>query len=338
MEKVRYELDPHNRLIIAGSGGKSGLSRFRKVLDGRFRTDENNDLSYHIKAPLPEGARAPHQLTLKGEWSLTDDHDLRLTLNKLGRETFGDQITLRGKILDVNENHLLFALTKTSEDGTESQYVLDLGGSWKADEKNRLSFHVKKEKGRYDILTLNGVWEVNKDHQVIYQYEKAELIRKKKRTHTLTFKGHWDINDKARISYVMSEGTDSVFDFRTSVGIFRKDYIEYELGIGATNRAKTPAEKVITLSGRWNLKKGVGLVFEVEYGNKRTRAIAFGADARLADKDLISFRLKNDMENKDIGATLKLSRRMLKGDGEAFVKLLRSNRESAVYAGAAWRW
>lgn len=36
MAKVRYETDPHNRLVISESGRKSELPRFRKVLDGRF--------------------------------------------------------------------------------------------------------------------------------------------------------------------------------------------------------------------------------------------------------------------------------------------------------------
>lgn len=337
MQKVRYELDPHNRLVLDKSGGKSDLPKFRKVLDGQFKTDQDNNLSYHIKAPLSEGENIPHQIKLKGEWSLTDNHELRLTLDKQGRETFGDQITLQGEILDVNETSLLFAVTTKTKEDTQSTYVLNLGGSWKADENNRLSFNVKKEKGAYNILTFNGVWEINKNHQIIYQYEKAVLIRKKRRTHTLTFKGYWDIKDAFRISYVLSENTNSVFDFKTSAGIFKEDYIKYELGIGLTDREE-PITKTFILFGKWNLKKDVGLTFEIEYENKKTRAIVFGVDARLTDKDTISFRLKNEIENKDIGVNLELSRKILKGDGEAFLRFLKSKRESSIYAGAAWRW
>ena len=111
MQKVRYEPDPHNRLVLDISGGKSGLSKFRKVLDGRFRLDENNELSYHIKAPQYEEESVPHQLKLRGAWSLTDNHDLSLTLDKWGRETFGDKLTLEGRIIGADANSLLFALT-----------------------------------------------------------------------------------------------------------------------------------------------------------------------------------------------------------------------------------
>ena len=312
MQKIRYEIDPHNRLVLNESGRKSGLSKFRKVLDGRFRTDENNNLSYHIKSPLSEDENIPHQIRLKGEWSLTDNHDLRLTLDKSARETFGDQITLHGEILEAGKNSILFAVTTTKKDNTHSTYVLSLGGWWKADANNRLSFHVKREKAGYDILTFNGAWEIDKTHQIVYQYEKAHLIRKRRKTHTLMFRGYWDIKDKFRISYVLSKDTDSLFEFKTSAGIFREGHIEYEIGIRLANRPK-PIRQTVVLFGKWSLKRNVGLIFEIEYENKKRRAIVFGADAEITHK-------------------------ILKLDGEVFLRALKSQRESAVYAGAAWRW
>lgn len=337
MKKIQYEIDPYNRLVIGGSGKKSDLPKFRQVIDGRFKLDKNNNLSYRVKAPLPEDEKIPHQIKLRGEWSLTDDHELRLTLDGQGRQTFGDQITLQGEILDVNKGSLLFAVTTTTKNNTRSTYVLNLAGTWKADENNRLSFHIKKEEGRYDILTFNGTWEMDKNHQIIYQYEKARLIRKKREAHTLTFKGYWDIKDAVRISYLLGKGTDSSFDFKTSAGIFRDKYIKYELGIGLNDRPD-PARRTITLFGRWSLKRDSGLIFEIDCEDKKTKRIVFGADARLTDRDTISFKLKADTPDKDIGVDLELSHKILKGDGEAFLRLLKSNRESAVYTGAAWRW
>jgi hypothetical protein len=349
MEKIRYEIDPYNRLILGDSGAKSDLPKFRQVIDGQFKIGENNSLSYRVKSPhhsLRSGAgqapfssdtQIPYQIKLNGRWSLTDDHELRLTLDGQGRQTFGDQITLQGEILDINESSLLFAVTTTTKEATRSTYLLNLAGIWKADEFNRLSFHIKKESGRYDILTFSGVWEINKNHEIIYQYEKARLIRKKRETHTLIFKGYWDIKEPLRISYLLSAGTDSGFDFNTSAGIFKEGYIKYELGIGSADKVG-PVRRVVTLYGKWNMKKNIGLIFEIEYENKKTKAIIFGADARLTDMDTILFKLRNEAENKDIGVSLELSHKILKGDGEAFLRLLKQNSESAVYAGAAWRW
>ena len=323
MQKVRYEIDPHNRLV-------RHLPRFRKVIDGKFKTDKKNTLIYHVKAPVPRDADIPHQIKLRGKWALTKDHNLQLTLDKWGRQTYGDRLTIEGNIMDVRKNALLFSVMTTSKDNIQSTYVLKLEGAWQADKNNRLTFRVQKEKGRHDILIFKSAWEINKNHRIIYQYEKARLIRKRKKIHTLTFKGHWDIRDKARLSYVIDRNTDSVFNFLPSVGIFKDGYIKYEVGIGLSH-------KTITLFGAWKLKRNIGLLFEVEYENGRLHAIVFGAKAKLTGRNEILFRLRNDM-NKDIGVSLRLSHKLLKGDGEIFLRGLRTRREAAIYAGAGWRW
>ena len=336
MKKVRYEIDPYNRLILEDPGVDCDLPIFRQVLDGQFKIDEKNILSYQVKAPLSED-KIPNQIRLKGSWSLDDDHNLRLMFDKSARRTFGDLITLQGEILDVKEDSILFAVTTKSKDDEQSTYVLNLSGSWKADSSNRLSFHVRRQMGRTDILTFNGAWQVNENNQVIYQYEKADLITKKSQTHTLTFKGYWGINKKTRISYILSLDTGSVFDFSASASFFKEDYIQYEIGIGLNNRAD-PAVNTIILSGVWNLKKDVGLIFEIRCEGTGAGEIVFGADAALTDKDTIIFRLRDNIDNEDLGIELELSRKILEGDGEAFLRLLESQRESAIYAGAAWRW
>jgi len=338
MEKVRYEVDPYNRFILDSPGAKPGGGlKFRKILDGRFGADENNNLTYNIKSPLSEGETAPNQIRLKGSWSLTDNHSLRLTLDKEYRETFGDKVVLQGEILDADRDSIVFALTTKAKEGTLTTYILDLGGVWRADESNRLSFHVKKESGSYDILTFNGAWEINKDQRLIYRYEKARLLKKKREAHSLTFNGFWDIKDALRISYLLTAGTDSKFEFRASAGFFKEKTIRYELGAGIAGR-KDPASRAITLFGKWKLKRDIGLAFEVEYEEGRRHDIIFGADMKLTANDTVSFRLKSDADNRDIGVELELSRGILGGDGEAFLKALAARGESAVYAGAAWRW
>lgn len=328
MTKLRYEIDPHNRLIVKETERKTGVKRFRKVIDGRFKIGKDNTLTYHIKAPSRYGVNTPYQIKLKGKWSLDKNHDLRFTLDKWRRQTFGDQLTLKGDIADASKNSLLFAVTTRTKDDVQSVYILKLRGAWQADEHNRLTFKVSKEYGRYDTLVFTDKWELNKNHEVVYQYQKTPHRRRLKEIHTLIFKGHWEIKEKARLSYIIDRNSNSIFKFKTKLGIFKDRYIKYELGMGLSP---------IILFGKWKIKKDKGLLFEIEYGDKKVRAITFGAEAKLTDRDTISFKLKNDL-NKDIGVRLKLSRRMLKGDGEAFLALLKSSKESAVFIGAGKRW
>ncbi len=336
MKKSTIEIDPFNRLVINGAGGETDLPKFRKVLDGQFKVDENNNLSYHVKAPLSEDENIPHQFKISGSWRLTDSHKLLITLDQEARRTFGDELTLQAQAFDAGKDSLIFSMTTRTLDG-ESTYILNLQGFWKADENNRLSFYVRREGGKNDILTFNGAWDIGENNQLIYRYSKASLKRKKKETNELLFKGHWDIKEKFRISYLVGGSSDSSFDFESSAGILGEDYIKYEVGIGVERNA-APVKRIITLSGRWNLKKDTGLLFEIEYEGGEIYAIIFSADVALSDKDVVSFRLKSAVGNNDLGMTLELSREILAGDGELFLRALASNKELAVYAGAAWRW
>ncbi|MBU1044548.1 MAG: hypothetical protein KJ915_09175 [Candidatus Omnitrophica bacterium] len=332
--KISYEIDPYNRLIINDSSKQSQLSRFRQVLDGRFKINPDNSVSYLVKSPMPNDQEMPYQVKLEGNWSLDKEHNLCLSLNKWGRQTLGDKLTLQADIMDVEKNSLLFSVTTTNKDNTQSIYILKLQGAWQADKNNRLTFRVQKEEGSHDILTFKGSWEINKQHQIIYQYEKAQLIRKEKNIQILTFQGYWDIKDKGRLSYVLDLQSDSVFNFKTSAAVFKDKYIKYELGIGL---GKSPEEQIITLCGKWKIKKDIGLVFEVEYENGNIRAITFGAEAKLTEKNSISFELKND-QNKNISAQLQLSRKILDGEGLSFLRFLKSKDETVVTVGAGLSW
>ena len=336
MKKIRYEIDPQNRLIARKAGGKSGLSKFRQVLDGRFKAADGDTLTYFVKAPVSGGINAPHKVKLKGRWSLSKNHDLVFTLDKVKSRASADKLTLQGEILDVNKNSLLFAVTTKTEAGAQSIYVLKLEGSWQADKHNRLTFKAKRDQDEYGALTFDGIWDIGENHQLIYQYEKKRLSRKLKEAHTLTFKGRWDIKDKARISYVMDAGAGSAFNFKSSLGVFSGKYIKYELGISLSGKTK-PIKRAITLFGEWKLKKGLGLVFEVERENKKVEAIVFGAKAKLTDKGTAVFKLKNNL-NRGIGAQLELSHKILKGGGQAFLRALKTEEETAIFAGAGWRW
>jgi len=280
--------------------------------------------------------KAPHQVKLRGKWSLNKNHDLVLTLDKWRRQRVGDELTLQGQIVAASANSISFTLTSRSRKDIATRNILKLQGVWQADERNRLTFRIKKGEGRHDTLTFDGIWEVDKKHKVVYRYKKAQLLRKTILKKTLIFEGSWNITKRNRLSYKLSLDGKSAFDFKTGLGLLSKDYIKYGLGIGVSEKAQ-PIKRTITLFGKWKIKKNVGLLFEIEYEKGKAKAIVFGANAKLAKRDKVEFKLKNKLK-KDLGMELKLSRKLLKGDGEAFLKLLRDKKEAAIYVGVAWRW
>jgi len=197
MPRVRYEVDPHNRLIIKTTGRKSGVPGFRHALDGRFRIAKKNTLSYHVKRS--RCSDVPQQIKFRGKWSLDKDHNLVLTLNKWNNQIAGNKLVIKGRILDVKRNSLLFSVTTKTPRGSKRIDVLSLTGSFCADKNNTLTFNAARERGGSDIITLKGVWEISKKGKLVYKYTK------RKKTYLLTFEGRWDASDKFRVSYVIGK-------------------------------------------------------------------------------------------------------------------------------------
>ena len=334
MEKVRYETDPFNRLVVSGVG--RGVPRQRRVLDGVFKASKDNSLIYHVKSPIPETAEAPHQVKLKGAWSLSSGHNLCFTVDKLKRGG-GDSLELSGDIIDVRGNAILFSVTTRRSDGSQTTYVLELTGTWQADKNNRLTFGVKREKSRYEILTFTGAWEVGGNNELIYRYEKTGLLRRAKTVHEIVFKGHWQIGPGSMLSYALDARADSVFHFKASFGICGDNYIKYEIGVMLGSKRK-PIRRTVTLFGAWNIARGTGLFFEVECADGSAYRISLGAQARVTKRDTIELTLKDLNSRKDLGMKLELSHSLLEGDGAAFLRLLKSKEETAVFVGAGFRW
>jgi len=156
-EKIRYEIDPHNRLIYEKTGEESEVPGFRTVLDGNFEIDENNYVTYHVKESqascgerspeLAEGQSRttdiPQQVKLRGAWSLDKEHNLVFTLDKWGNQIAGNKLTVESELIDAKDNRLSFALTLKDSEGNNHIYIVKLGGRWQADENNRLSFNIE---------------------------------------------------------------------------------------------------------------------------------------------------------------------------------------------------
>lgn len=178
-EKIQYEVDPFNRLILSKTSRASRAPKFRHILDGKFKIGKNNTLTYQVKSPPPPAI--PQQLKLSGDWSLDKEHNLVFTLDKENNQQAKDKISLKGEIIDVKSDRLEFAVSAKDTASRMHFYILRLQGRWQADKYNRLSFLAEKEDGLYDILTLTGMWEINKE----------------KLTRTLSFKGFWDVAKKS---------------------------------------------------------------------------------------------------------------------------------------------
>lgn len=328
-EVIRYSVDPFNRLVAGKSSGKTRVYGFRHIIDGEFKADKNNSLSYHLKSPSQ--SRLPQQLKLKGNWSLDKNHNLVFALDKESY-TRADKLTLQSELINADSDKIAFSLGTRDEQGRARFYLLELNGRWQADKYNRLSFRVSRKGPPDDEITLNGAWQVNKRNQLVYTYIRSAGAGKKKSQGTITFKGSWDISKKHRISYILNRENVSGFDFSVSLGEPLKNGMRYEIGIGAA-----PKKKRLILFGRWKLNKKLGIILEMPREDGRIKRIAFGAECKLNADYTLEAKLKSYLR-RDLGIDLKLSRSIAKNLGEAFLRALREGKEISLTAGAGIRW
>ena len=332
MKRVKYGIDPYNRLVIEGQD-KSDIKKYRLCLDGYFKTDKKNTLQYIIKSPYkyPAGYRLPHRINLKGGYSLTKNHDLLIKFSRSSRQRSKGVLLLKGSIVYVKDNALGFAVTTRDSSGNTTTRTLRLSGRWKIDDNNRILFFVEKGRGKYDTLKFSGRWHVNKDSEIEYTYKKTRMKRKIKREEALTFKGSWKIIDKNRLNYELGIGRDSKFKFKGSLQRMyhsgKRAAILYRIGAGVSGR--WPRPKTIKIYGQWKLTAKTGLVFEVTYSNGRKSHLSFGAKVRLSKRDELILLLK-DKYDEPIGIEIRLKRRFIKDKGLALLKLLASKKERSI--------
>jgi hypothetical protein len=304
VDRLRYETDPHNRLIVRSTGKKGSLVGFRRVLDGRFQLDTNNSLTYHIKEPLAADALCGRQVKFSGTWSLNKDHDLVYTLDSWQNQTSGDELTLRCQLIEAKEDSLVAALTTRSAAGNTSVYMLHLAGTWHVDDKNCLNMRLESRFAQPDSLTFESGWEVGKNKELVYRYEKKILSRRKRVTQSLAFKGHWDVSDKTRLGFALEPGNKPALIF----------------------------------SGSWKLSRTSGLSFEMKQRGGRVASVSLSAKVRLSKHDTILCTLKDSALSRSVGAELELTRDILGRDGQAFLLLLASKREQGIFVGMGRSW
>lgn len=237
MQKIRYEIDPHNRLA------KPGPNKFRQVIDGTFKLEDGNVLAYHVKKS--DNVGLPQQIRFFGDWSLGKDHDLILTLDKWNNQIEGNKLVLKSELLSASGDELVFSLASRS-----SISILRFSGTWQADAHNRLTFQAEKKIGNPDSLVLRGRWEINKENEIIYAYPE----------NTLTLRGHWQITGKNKLSYVLNKRLGLQLDLTAGFERAENDSLRYGITIGYGKRKRT-----IALFGKWKIDKRTGLFFEIKH-------------------------------------------------------------------------
>lgn len=331
MEKLRYSVDPYNRLLV-----KKGSRTY--PIEGEFKT-ERNELVFlpSRKSPFTKELDLPRRIRFAGSWRLSRNHDLSLSLTETDYQYKGDELDIRGRLLSCEADALVFQTRFKKGPEEDRISLLRLGGRWQADKSNQLNFRITRDVDE-DVLRFTGDWEVNKNQQIIYTYEKEDLVRRTKTTEYLEFRGFWELESKDRITYALDLKNNSFFQFR---GVWevperqgKRGEIICKVGAGIKRSAK---ERVFSLFGNWRLRESKKLLFEINYGRNRLREIIFGASVFLDKNNELVFELKNKRK-EGLGIGVRFKRSFLRENVRVFLRLSKMAGEKRLEAGIKIDW
>ncbi|HDN86319.1 MAG TPA: hypothetical protein ENG49_03770 [Candidatus Omnitrophica bacterium] len=310
-----------NQLLV-----RRPFSKKIEVVPGEFKVERNN-LIYEVDKSFSSPYSLPDKIKFRGRWSLDKDHNLVFYIS--GEEKKNKRLILRTGILFPKRDSLLVQIKCKRSRGISKVYFIKLKGLWHSDKFNRIAFSVVRE-DFVDTLIFRGSWYLNKNQHIIYEYKKL----KTKEKNTLVFKGFWNIISSNRLGYSFRAQDKSNFEFRAHIQTPTlyptQNKIKYRVGIGW---AKSYTERVIILYGTWKIKRSLGLVFEMNYGEGIIKRIKFTAVVKLDRGKKLKFTLK-DKRGKPVGLEIIFRRESLsEKDFEYFLRLLKRKEGISIGAG-----
>lgn len=332
--KNSYSLDSNNRLLIRRAGSKKAIP-----LNGVFRVTRDNRLTFWLNEPISwrKDNNLPKKITFTGTWRLDDNCDLEFVLDKSRYQNAGEKLGLKGKLIAAEADSIVFAVSTYKESVSRVSRVqtIRLTGLWQADRHNRLSFVVTR-KLLSDTLVFEGGWQVNRNQQITYIYEKTDLKTKTRISEEVVFRGYWQIVTNKKLVYILSRDSGSCFAFRVQLetpNLYPQEgKIKFRLGVGL-KKNKPPVPKTICLYGEWKFFRKSGLVFTMEYAAGIIHNLEFGFTVIVSKTNSITVSLLNK-ENEPTGISVTMTHRFLRAkNAEGFIRVKPGGRSRGIDAG-----
>jgi hypothetical protein len=236
---------------------------------------------------------------------------------------------LRKRFIAAESDSLVIETIQTeSKTNRQRLRILKLKGTWHANDYNELCFEVTCCKGPPETITFKGSWKLNNNQQIEYTSEDGR--------DRLIFKGYWQLSSANRIVYILEGSSTSRFEFKVqleSPTLYpKKGQIRYRIGIGIRQSRLTAPGQILIFYGEWKFGRNLGLIFQMDYGRGKVKAMEFGAEVTFGRNKVI-FALKNEL-GEPLGITLTMTHKFLETlDAKAVIRLKSRQKEQAIEAG-----
>ena len=265
---VTWEFNTDNQLVVSAAGKKFNFSE----VPGNVPRYETRNAVLVVRP----NKNQPFTFELRGDWSLSETHDLTVTIN-------GKASTIDGFINDPRSRFMFHFSNKKA---LLQSSVLGFIGTWSEfvdpDGKPRLKFTYKRD-GQPDgeFVLPKGITIDKSMNQLMYEYDKNGNKRRIQLVGTLM------VSDDFTISYGLDRQTSA--DGQTQVGsttftfnaAFKKNNFTGDLDLAIVKQDGTVGSTTISISGKFTAVMGktsllAGFTFEQNRaGNKKTTTFGF---------------------------------------------------------------
>jgi len=242
-----------------------GVNKKPLPLRGKFIIDKGNELIYLFS----EGSAYKQfglskQIKFQGSWRLTPEHNLVFKVKKQYKNLKLKRIILKTGFIDCDKEGLIFTIKRKVSESKEKIEFFKLRGRFSTDRFNRLIFEVNKKEP--DFLVFRGAWDIDKNLQITYIYQKLKTRKKI----YFQLKGYWKVSEKNKLVYILENAPGERLEFKTHLQTLnlypQKGVLKYRLGVALKQERRI---RVIVFYGELKFSRKGGVFLELGCGRKR---------------------------------------------------------------------
>ena len=265
---VVWEFNSDNQLVVSAAGKKFNFTE----VPANVPRYETQDAVLLVKPNKDQ----PFSFELRGDWALSESHDLSITIN-------GKASVIDGFVNDPRSRFMFhFSNKKNLLQGSVLGFVGDWSEFVDATGQPRLKF-VYKRAGQADgeFVLPKGVVVDKSMNQLMYEYDKDGKKRRIQLVGTLMISDDFQINyslDRQTSSDGQQQVASTTFNFNAA---FKKNNFTGDLDLAIKKQDGTVGATTISISGKFTAVLGsarllAGFTFEQNRaGNKTTTTFGF---------------------------------------------------------------
>ncbi|HEC68753.1 MAG TPA: hypothetical protein ENI31_00470 [Candidatus Omnitrophica bacterium] len=242
-----------------------GVNKKPLPLRGKFIIDKDNELiCLFSEESAYKQFGFSKQIKFRGSWKFTPEHNLVFEVKKQYKNLKFKRIVLKTGFIDCDKEGLIFTIKRKVSSHREKIELLKLRGRFSTDRFNRLIFEVNKKEP--DFLVFRGAWDIDKNLQITYTYQK---LKTKKKIY-FRLKGYWKVSEKNKLVYILENLPGERLEFKTHLQTLnlypQRGILKYRLGVALKQERRI---RVISFYGELKFSRKGGVFLELGCGGER---------------------------------------------------------------------